>query len=219
MPEEVKKPVTYDVDGYDIVTKALETVLNTFPGLQPTEKIKFSSLKEDEGIAFYPVSGAVVASEKKYITGIVDQLCNYPFYIVYRSAPTTPGIKTEIKEFLDTLGKWLEKQPVQVDGKEYHLESYPTLTEGRVIESITRLTPSYLDTVAENKVEDWVVSMSLKYRKKFKNNHTGTDSAAADREKLRGRKEKTCLNLSVKQWPLTSIRHSRESWHPQAGCW
>ena len=56
MPEEVKKPVTYDVDGYDIVTKALETVLNTFPGLQPTEKIKFSSLKEDEGIAFYPVS-------------------------------------------------------------------------------------------------------------------------------------------------------------------
>ena len=128
MPEEVKKLVTYDVDGYDIVTKALETVLNTFPGLQPTEKIKFSSLKEDEGIAFYPVSGAVVASEKKYITGIVDQLCNYPFYIVYRSAPTTPG----------------------------------------VIESITRLTPSYLDTVAENKVEDWVISMSLKYRKKFK---------------------------------------------------
>ena len=105
MPEEVKKPVTYDVDGYDIATKALETVLNTFPGLQPTEKIKFSSLKEDDGIAFYPVSGAVVASEKKYITGIVDQLCNYPFYIVYRSAPTTPGIKTEIKEFLDTLGK------------------------------------------------------------------------------------------------------------------
>lgn len=219
MPEEVKKTVTYDVDGYDIVTKALETVLNTFPGLQPTEKIKFSSLKEDEGIAFYPVSGAVVASEKKYITGIVDQLCNYPFYIVYRSAPTTPGIKTEIKEFLDTLGKWLEKQPVQVDGKEYHLESYSTLTEGRVIESITRLTPSYLDTVAENKVEDWVISMSLKYRKKFKNNHTGTDSAAADREKLRGRKEKTCQNLSVKQWPLTLIRHSRESWHPQAGCW
>ena len=168
MPEEVKKPVTYDVDGYDIATKALETVLNTFPGLQPSEKIKFSSLKEDEGIAFYPASGAVVASEKKYITGIVDQLCNYPFYIVYRSAPTTPGIKTEIKEFLDTLGKWLEKQPVQVDGKEYHLESYPTLTEGRVIESITRLTPSYLDTVAENKVEDWVISMSLKYRKKFK---------------------------------------------------
>ena len=48
MPEEVKKLVTYDVDGYDIVTKALEIVLNTFPGLQPTEKIKFSSLKEDE---------------------------------------------------------------------------------------------------------------------------------------------------------------------------
>lgn len=168
MPEEIEKLVTYDVDGYDIVTKALETVLNTFPGLQPTEKIKFSSLKEDDGIAFYPVSGAVVASEKKSVTGLVDQLCNYPFFVVYRSAPTTPGVKTEIKEFLDTLGKWLEKQPVQVDGKEYHLNSYPALTEGRVIESITRLTPSYLDTVAENKVEDWVISMSLKYRKKFK---------------------------------------------------
>ena len=81
MPEEVKKLVTYDVDGYDIVTKALEIVLNTFPGLQPTEKIKFSSLKEDDGIAFYPVSGAVVASEKKSVTGLVDQLCNYPFFV------------------------------------------------------------------------------------------------------------------------------------------
>ena len=168
MQETAKKPVLYDVDGYEIVTKALENVLNSFPGLMPGEKINFSSLEEDSGISFYPVSGAVIATEKRTVTGFVDQLCNYPFYVVYRSAPTTAGIKTEIKEFLDSLGKWLEKQPVNIDGTECKLDEYPALTDGRVIESISRLTPSYLDTVDTNKVESWVISISLKYRNKFK---------------------------------------------------
>lgn len=95
MPEESKKPVKYDVDGYDAVTDALVSLLNSFPGLEEDEKIRFSTLDEDGGIAFYPVTGAVIAQEKKSVTGKVDQLCNYPFYVIYRSSIDSPKIKAQ----------------------------------------------------------------------------------------------------------------------------
>ena len=135
-----KKIVKYDVDGYDIVTNALKDLLNQYPGLETGEVFKFSTLKEDDGMAFYPVSGAVIAQEKKSVTGKVNQLCNYPFYIVYRTSRDSPNMKADIKEFLDSVGKWLERQ---------------------------RITPSYLDKTYENNVQDWVISMSLKYRNVF----------------------------------------------------
>lgn len=163
-----KKTVKYDVDGYDIVTNALKDLLNQYPGLETGEVFKFSTLKEDDGIAFYPVSGAVIAQEKKSVTGKVNQLCNYPFYIVYRTSRDSPNMKADIKEFLDSVGKWLERQSVVIDGEKHRLTSYPTLTEERKIEEITRITPSYLDKTYENNVQDWVISMSLKYRNIFR---------------------------------------------------
>ena len=129
---------------------------------------KFSTLKEDDGIAFYPVSGAVIAQEKKSVTGKVNQLCNYPFYIVYRTSRDSPNMKADIKEFLDSVGKWLERQSVVIDGEKHKLTFYPALTEERKIEEITRITPSYLDKTYENNVQDWVISMSLKYRNIFR---------------------------------------------------
>lgn len=98
-----KKIVKYDVDGYDIVTNALKDLLNEYPGLETGEVFKFSTLKEDDGIAFYPVSGAIIAQEKKSVTGKVNQLCNYPFYIVYRTSRDSPNMKADIKEFLDSV--------------------------------------------------------------------------------------------------------------------
>ena len=170
MPEEDKKPVRYDVDGSEEVTSALGELLNQFPGLIEDEKIKFSTLEKESGIAFYPVTGAVIASEKKSVTGKVNQLCNYPFYIVYRTSAESPKIKAEVKEFLDSLGKWLEKQPVTIDGETRKLDSYPKLTEERTIEEITRLTPGHLDEAYENNTQDWVISISLKYRNIFYKN-------------------------------------------------
>ena len=120
------------------------------------------------GIGFFngqPVT--VIAQEKKSVTGEVNQLCNYPFYIVYRTSRDSPNMKADIKEFLDSVGKWLERQTVVIDGEKHKLTSYPTLTEERKIEEITRITPSYLDKTYENNVQDWVISMSLKYRNVF----------------------------------------------------
>lgn len=167
MPEESKKPVKYDVDGYEAVTDALVSLLNSFPGLGEDEKIRFSTLEEEGGIAFYPVAGAVIAQEKKSVTGKVDQLCNYPFYVIYRSSIDSPKIKASIKEFLDTLGKWLEQQTVVINGEQVKLEEYPVLTEERKIEEIARLTPAHLDNVSDGNIQDWAISISLKYRNIF----------------------------------------------------
>ena len=166
MPEESEK-VRYDVDGYDIITESIKDLLNSYPGLLPGENITFSTLGEDSGVSFYPVSGAVIATETEDITGRVDQLCSYPFYIVYRTSAGSQNSKIEIKEFLDNIGKWLEKQPVKINDATYTLESYPEITDGRIIESVARQTPSYLDTTNENEVQDWVISMDLQYRNIF----------------------------------------------------
>lgn len=171
MPEEAKhKPAKYDVDGYDIVTNALKDLLNLFPGLLEGENIKFSTLKEDSGISFYPISGAVIATETTSVTGKVNQLCNYPFYVVYRTAADSQNSKIDIKEFLDKLGKWLEQQPVMIDGKQQKLSAYPDLTEGREVTEISRQTPAYLDNTSEGNVQDWVISLALKYRNIFYRN-------------------------------------------------
>lgn len=171
MPEaERSKPVKYDVDGYDIVTNALRDLLNSFPGLLPGEKIRFSALEEDSGISFYPISGAVIATETTSVTGKVNQVCNYPFYVVYRTAADSQNSKIDIKEFLDNLGKWLEKQPVMIDGQQQKLSAYPELTEGREITEISRQTPAYLDNTSEGNVQDWVISLALKYRNIFYRN-------------------------------------------------
>lgn len=171
MPGEVRdKPIKYDVDGYEIITEALNDLLNSFPGLLPGEVIKFSTLGEDSGISFYPDSGAVIATETTSVTGKVNQVCNYPFYVVYRTSINAPDSKIDIKEFLDSLGKWLEKQSVTIDGETQKLTAYPDLTEGREITEISRQTPAYLDNTSEGNVQDWVISLALRYRNIFYRN-------------------------------------------------
>ena len=164
------KVVKYDVDGYEFVSRAIQDLLNSFPGLLEGETIKFSTLEEESGISFYPVSGAVIAQETTSVTGKVNQLCNYPFYVVYRTAADSPNSKLDIKEFLDNLGKWIELQPVMIDGEVQKLEGYPTLTDEREITEIARQTPAYLDNTSEGNVQDWVISLALKYRNIFYKN-------------------------------------------------
>lgn len=164
---ENKKIIGYDIDGYDIVTNAIKDLLNEFPGLYPDMTITFSALEEDSGITFYPISGTGIVTEKKSVTGKVDQLCNYPFVIDYRTAASSSNAKINIKEFLDNIGKWLERQPVTIDGETYKLDKYPALTKGRVIEEIERQSVSYQNDELENNVQDWIIQMSLRYRNIF----------------------------------------------------
>lgn len=168
MADETTSTTTqYDVDGYDIVTTAIGDLLNDFPILEDEEEIKFSTLDEVSGIAFYPSSGAVISSEVRSVTGKVNQLCNYPFFVVYRTSINNSDSKVDVKEFLDNLGKWLEQQVIVVGDESYELTDYPELTEGREIEEIQRQSPAYLSAVNDNNVQDWIISLNLEYRNIF----------------------------------------------------
>lgn len=159
-----QKQIKYDVDGYEAVTSALMELLNQYPALSEDDKIAFSTLGEDRGKAMFPISGAVVEIERTSITGKVTKVCLYPFYIIYRASGLNEKRKEKVKEWLDTLGKWLEQQKVTINGEEYLLSKLPPLTNDRKFLSIERQTPAYLDNASENKTEDWAVYISARYQ-------------------------------------------------------
>lgn len=163
-----EKQVKYDVDGYDAVTSALRELLNQYPGLERGEEITFSVLEETSGIGMFPVSGAVVENEKRSVTGKVTEVCLYPFYIIYRASGLNENRKARVKEWLDTLGKWLEQKKVLIDGEEYALSELPPLTDGRKFLSISRQTPAYLDNANEDKTEDWAIYISARYQYEYR---------------------------------------------------
>lgn len=163
-----QKQIKYDVDGYEAVTSALRELLNQYPGLERGEEIAFSVLGETSGIGMFPVSGAVVETEKRSVTGKVTEVCLYPFYIIYRASGLNENRKARVKEWLDTLGKWLEQKKVLIDGEEYTLSELPPLTDGRKFLSINRQTPAYLDNTNEDKTEDWAIYISARYQYEYR---------------------------------------------------
>lgn len=157
-----------DIDGSEAVSKVLVDFLNTFPGLAENKKILFSTLSETSGIGFFPTAGAVLQSNSEDVIGHVTQVCLYPFSIVYRAAPKSETQRIRIKEWLDTLGKWLEKQSVTIGKAEYKITAYPMLKSGnRVIKSISRTSPAYLNAAYQDNIEDWLVSCTLTYENEF----------------------------------------------------
>lgn len=164
MSEKQKK---IDYDGTDVMSFVLTELLNQFPGMDSVT-IEFSNVSDTSGIGIYPTSGAAILSEKEDITGHVKQVCAYPFNVLYRASFQKEGQKLKVKEFLDTLARWLERQPVNIGGSVHQLTKYPEMPSGRrVIKSISRTSHSYLSAAYDDKVEDWIVSFSLKYENEF----------------------------------------------------
>ena len=166
MAEE--KQVKYDIDGYEAVTSALRELINQYPGLTSGDEIAFSTLGEDSGKALFPTSGAVIESEKRSITGKITEIYLYPFYVIYRVGRVNENGKARVKEWLDTLGKWLEQKKVLIDGAWHQLAELPPLTEGREFLSINRQTPAYLDTVNENQSENWAIYITARYQYEYR---------------------------------------------------
>ena len=165
MPKE--KQVRFDVDGSEIVSKVLLELLNKCPALCG-KKVAFSTLGEDEGLGFFPSVGAAITSETETITGDVHQVCAYPFDVVLRCAPKTEAARIRCKELLDAIGRWLERQPITVNGEMHTMDAYPALTQGnRKIKAISSTSPSHLNAVYQNGVEDWLFSGSLRYENNF----------------------------------------------------
>lgn len=160
-----EKPIGVDATGYDLLTKAVLNLLSQFPGLNGRE-IFFEELGDDSGIAFSADSGALVMSEKRSITDHVVQKCQFPFFVVYRTAAVGEFQKIQIQSFLDDLGKWLCKEPAEINGVVYRLADFPKLSDGRTITRITR-SNSYGTTPQDNGVQDWLLPVTVQYTNEF----------------------------------------------------
>lgn len=162
---EQVKPIGADVEGFEILTNAVSSLLNQYPGLNGYE-IRFEELGDDSGIAFSSDNGALIISERVSITDHVYQRCQYPFFIVYRTVSTQEYQKLHVQAFLDSLGKWICREPTVIDDEIIRLAAYPTLSEGRRITRITR-SNSYGLTPNENGVQDWLLPVTVEYTNEF----------------------------------------------------
>jgi hypothetical protein len=159
------KIIGYDVSGYNILTNAVIDLLSRFPGLNGRE-ILFEELQKESGIAFSADNGSLVIDERRSITDHVTQQCQFPFYIIYRSASTNEYQKLQVQAFFDAIGKWLCKEPVEINGERVHLSAYPLLTDGRKITRITR-SNSYGLAPNEDGVQDWLMPVTVQYTNEF----------------------------------------------------
>ena len=161
------KKYSIDIDGSELMSKLLLELLNTFPGLKKGDSVKFSTLDADKGISFYPTSGAAILKDTEDICGHVKQVCLYPFTVVYRASPSSEKQRLNIKEWLDTLGKWLARIPVVLNGATHQLQ-YPAIeNDSRVIQKIIRTQPGHLQSAYQDGTEDWVLSLKLHYENEY----------------------------------------------------
>lgn len=150
----------------DIITEKLMTLVNAYPRLGEGEEIEFSVLDEDGGIAFFPTSGAAVERSDRDVLGHTEQVITYPFMVIYRANGLSESNKVDVKEWLDDLGRWMEGQPIVVDGVTYVI-TLPTLDANRRFISIRRSAPSALNAINDNQTEDWAISIIARYSNEF----------------------------------------------------
>ena len=162
---EELKPIGADVDGFEILTNAVLELLSQFPGLNGRE-ILFEELGKESGIAFSANNGALVMSERRSITDHVRQSCQYPFFIVYRTASTQEYQKLQVQAFFDAIGKWLCREPAVVNGETVRLKSYPALSDDRKITRITRSNSYGLEPSSDG-VQDWLMPVTVEYTNEF----------------------------------------------------
>ncbi|MFQ6962937.1 MAG: hypothetical protein ACLRR6_02065 [Oscillospiraceae bacterium] len=158
-----------DIDGSEAVSKILLDLLNQFPGLTTGNKsILFSTLSGRFGDRILSDFRCGFAEQHggRYWTrhaGLpISVQCGLP------RRPEIEAQRIRIKEFLDALGKWLERQPVTLNGKRHQLSAYPALLAGnRVIKKISRTSPAYLNSAYQDGVEDWLIGLRLDYNNEF----------------------------------------------------
>lgn len=158
-------PIGVDAGGYEVLTKAVAELVNQYPGLDD-RIVTFEELSATSGIAFAADNGALVMSERRNILDHVTQTCQFPFFIVYRSASSRASQKINIQTFLDSIGKWLCGEYAEIDGELVQLESYPALAQGRKIKKVTRNNSYGLEPDAKG-VQDWLLPVTVEYTNEF----------------------------------------------------
>lgn len=115
--------------------------------------IQYQSLDtKKSSMAIYNLSNSGI--DKKYING--NYLATYRFSVVYRNIPTNTNQRIDCEEILNNLAYWLTN---------LNLNSDIVLSNGRLIDNISIVSPPVLYRQYQNGIEDYHVIFSLKYKK------------------------------------------------------
>lgn len=166
MPEKI---IGLDSVGYDLISNAIKEMVNKSQlAIDKGVKIKFAECDDKGGFAFFANSGALISEEHEDILGNVHQVCQYLFTILYRTNTTQEKAKVLVKDFLDSLGRWLGLQKVIYAGKEYEpLDGFPKLNGGMVIKKIELNNPCFQNAAYEGGIQDWIINLTVKYTNDF----------------------------------------------------
>ena len=167
MDNNNRRTVEYDVEGYDVITEAVVNLLNDYPALKTGDAITFNILNENSGKSMFPLSGSIIEKKWRDILGRTTEICQYPFFVIVRYGSLNESRKINVKEWLDNLGRWLEKQTITVDETNYTLTGYPILTGNRRFLEIRRTTPAALNAINDNNTEDWAISIVARYENQY----------------------------------------------------
>jgi hypothetical protein len=148
--------VRIDTKDSVLLTNPILAFLNTYPKFQLGESIEFGDASHEEGLAMYPISGALIVSETEDVTGGHESNRQYPFYLVYKSGTGSASRAISIKELLDDIGAWCESQ------------NYSTFDDlGIEVTEISRQTVAAMDSLEENGTENWNIAITLFYTKRW----------------------------------------------------
>jgi len=109
----------------------------------------------------FPQQGSVYL--RRFVSGTF--IAQYNFFLRYRRKETTDEGRIKDEATLDLIGKWLERNPVQVGTEVYELQNYPELTDNRTITQITRTSSAFLAERAQDGTSDYQIYLQLRYRK------------------------------------------------------
>ena len=146
------------------VSTAIVDLLNDCEFL--ADPVSFATM-DDAGLSLYPTAAGVIESETHDITDKVTQRCAYSFALVMREYGQNEERKVDAKAKLDAVGRWLSREPVNVNGTTYQLTEYPALPDGRAFLDITRTSSAALDGVTEDQSEIWAITMRAVYKNEF----------------------------------------------------
>lgn len=138
------------IEQQSIAKAILELINNTY---LHKNFIQYQSLDtKKSSMAIYNLSNSGI--DKQYING--NYLATYRFSVVYRNIPTNTNQRIDCEEILNNLAYWLTN---------LNLNSDVVLSNGRLIDNISIVSPPVLYRQYQNGIEDYHVIFSLKYKK------------------------------------------------------
>lgn len=143
------------------VLEAVYKLIKECPFMEEkTVKFDFLDIEEDS-IAVLSTPGACIES-KDILGGFTGSL---PFILGHKGRQSSDNRKIKTVDLLNNIGKWLGKEKVNIEDKEYILTEYPALSEDRKITRIEQQTVPYISEIDEKSNITYICTVKVTYCK------------------------------------------------------